>query len=350
MWARAAISTGLLLAAVIFATAHVQASASGARPQAGCAARAPRALVTDFLAAFNRGDLRRVDRLVAPGRTFRHYTVSGGPGQRVGTGARARSTLIDYLAERRGHSEQLLLTWFAVARRGPATATFQFDVVRSADDLALPTLYRGSGAVICAGGRRLVTWAMAPNAERIVPAPQTYADTCRLMSAWCEIQPTPGGIPEALRRPLVLPRVPPGAECPTTSGRLFENGQFAGLALGEGPVQPLVTGGPAASPVLSFRAVGSRGWYDTKTLWFAWPEYRGPVFIRGRQLDGLRTVVLGESPRLVDPQLGPGDTVNGMNGWREWPGGTYLRTPGCYGWQVDGTNFSHVIVFKAVFR
>jgi hypothetical protein len=318
--------------------------------RAGCAARAPRALVTDFLAAFNRGDLRQVDRLVVPKRQFRHYTVSGAPGERVGNGARSRSTLIAYLAGRHAHSEQLLLTWFAVARRGPGNATFQFDVVRSADDLELPTLNRGTGAVNCAGGRRLVTWAMAPNAERTVPAPQTYADTCRLMSTWCEIQPTPGGIPDALRRPLTLPRVAPGAECPTTSGRQFDNGQFGGLALGEGPVQPLVTGGPAARPVLSFHAAGSRGWYDTKTLWFASPEYRGPVFVRGRQLDGPRIIALGESPRLMDAQLGPGDTINGMYGWREWPGGTYLRTPGCYGWQVDGTDFSHVIVFKAEFR
>jgi hypothetical protein len=342
----------LVLAAVVFATGHVRASASGARPQAGCTARTPRAFVTDFLAAFNRGDLGRVDRLVAPKRRFRHYTVSGAPGERVGEGARSRSTLIEYLAGRRGHSEQLLLTWFAVARRGPGNATFQFDVVRSADDLELPTLYRGTGAVNCTGRRRLVTWAMAPNAERIVPSPQTYADTCRLMSTWCEIQPTPGGIPDSLRRPLTLPAVLPGGECPVTTTRTYvDNGQFVGVALGEGPVQPIVAGWQPLPPGnFVFSAVGSRGWYSAKTLWFARPEYRGPVFIRGRQLDGSRIIALGESPRLMDAQLGPGDTINGMNGWREWPGGTYLRTPGCYGWQVDGTDFSHVIVFKAVFR
>jgi len=357
MWLRAAISTGLLLAAMIFATGHVLASASGARPQAGCAARTPRAVVTDFLAAFNRGDLRRVDRLVAPKRQFRHFTVSGAPGERVGQDARTRSTLIEYLAERRGRSERLLLTWFAVSRRVPASATFRFDVVRSADDFAPERLYRGSGTISCAGRSRLATWAMAPNTEPSFPAPQSYAETCRLVSTWCQSEPTPGGIPDALQRPLAFPRVPPGADCPVTSGRLFNNGQFGGLALGEGPVQPIVLGGGSLTQGLRFRAYvlpharpPYRGWYSMKTLWFARPEYRGPVFIRGRQLDGPHTVVLGEGPSLVDPQLGPGDTVNGIEGWREWPGGSDLRTPGCYGWQVDGTDFSHVIVFKAVFR
>jgi len=60
---------------------------------------------------------------------------------------------------------------------------------------------------------------------------------------------------------------------------------------------------------------------------------------------------MGELPSLVDPQLPPGDipNLNGADGWREWPGATWLRFPGCYAWQVDGDNFSTAIVFKAVF-
>ena len=75
------------------------------------------------------------------------------------------------------------------------------------------------------------------------------------------------------------------------------------------------------------------------------------MLIRGRQLDGPHKAVMsGDGGFVVDPQLGPGDTLNGLNGWREWPGATWLRTPGCYGWQIDGTNFSHIIVFEAVFK
>jgi len=35
-------------------------------------------------------------------------------------------------------------------------------------------------------------------------------------------------------------------------------------------------------------------------------------------------------------------------GWRGWPSGTAIRTPGCYAWQIDGTTFSYTVVFKAV--
>jgi hypothetical protein len=48
--------------------------------------------------------------------------------------------------------------------------------------------------------------------------------------------------------------------------------------------------------------------------------------------------------------MGSGPTLNGRDGWRQWPGGTWLRTPGCYAWQIDGTDFSDVIVFEADFR
>jgi hypothetical protein len=34
---------------------------------------------------------------------------------------------------------------------------------------------------------------------------------------------------------------------------------------------------------------------------------------------------MGEAPALIDPQLAPGPTLNTQNGWRTWPGGTYLR-------------------------
>jgi hypothetical protein len=42
--------------------------------------------------------------------------------------------------------------------------------------------------------------------------------------------------------------------------------------------------------------------------------------------------------------------VNCLDGYREEPGGTYVRAPGCYAWQVDGLTFSEVIVVRAVVR
>jgi hypothetical protein len=106
---------------------------------------------------------------------------------------------------------------------------------------------------------------------------------------------------------------------------------------------------PAKRGVLSFTPYRGRpGWYSAKTLWFSTPDYRGPVFIRGRRLDRYGRIVMGEGPSLIDPQLPPDNNPNGTRGWRQWPGATWLRFPGCYAWQVDGDDFSTVIVFKAV--
>jgi len=102
--------------------------------------------------------------------------------------------------------------------------------------------------------------------------------------------------------------------------------------------------------VLHFRRYPEHpGWFYVKTLWFAFPNYQGPVLIRGRQLDGSHDVVFGEAPSVVDPELPAGPTINGGHGFREWPGGTWLRAPGCYAWQVDGLGFSDVIAFEATF-
>lgn len=178
-----------------------------------------------------------------------------------------------------------------------------------------------------------------------LPTPSGYAQTCRLVSSWCT--PVAGQIPRALRRPLRLPGLRRGAKCPTSSGRRLDNGQFGGIALGRGPVEPLIAmAGDLEHGVIAFHR--GNGWWDAKTLWFSRPRYRGPVFIRGRRLDGPGRIVFGEQPSLIDPQLPPGPAINGTNGWREWPGGTFIRSLGCYAWQIDGSDFSRVVVFKAV--
>jgi hypothetical protein len=160
-------------------------------------------------------------------------------------------------------------------------------------------------------------------------------------------------VPASLRTPLALPTVSPAGTCPVTGGTRYANAQFGGVALGEGPVRPLIVPNrgagipPALRGVLRFRP-GQDGWHQLKTLWFSAPAYQGPVLIRGRQLDGADPVVFGEAPAVMDPQMPPGPTVNGANGYREWPGATWLRSPGCYGWQIDGIGFTRVIIFQAV--
>ena len=186
-----------------------------------------------------------------------------------------------------------------------------------------------------------------------LPTPTSYAETCTVLVCQPGVQ---GHIPRALRRPLHLPRLSPGGICPTSVGREIDNGQFVGVALGDGPVRPLIarSGGDLKHGVVPFsRSRGMSGWWVEKIDWFSYPRYRGPILIRGRRLDQAGQIAFGGEPpagepELVDPQLPPGPSANGTGGWREWPGGNLIPRLGCYAWQIDGTNFSSVIIFKAI--
>jgi hypothetical protein len=91
-------------------------------------------------------------------------------------------------------------------------------------------------------------------------------------------------------------------------------------------------------------------WGGQKVLWAASPRYRGPVLIRGRQLDGSHAAGFGadrvpvaEMQVLSAGAFSPGEPP----GWREWPSFVRLRAGGCYAFQIDGTTFSTVIVLRA---
>jgi hypothetical protein len=182
-----------------------------------------------------------------------------------------------------------------------------------------------------------------------LPTPKNYSETCRLVSSWC--RPTSGRIPQALRRPLHLPGLGASGSCRTSAGADFDNGQFGGVALGSRPVQPLILGnsGDAKHGVVRFSRRPD-GWWYVKTLWFSHSTYQGPIFIRGREVGGTGKIGFGEVPTLFDPQLPPQPTLNGRDGWREWPGATFIRNLGCYAWQIDGSGFSHVVIFRAIKR
>lgn len=165
-----------------------------------------------------------------------------------------------------------------------------------------------------------------------------------------------GAAPATLRRPLHVPRVAPGGKCPVSTARTLTG--FVGPLAGSGPVYPVLV----PDHVSPFKFVyppphggqanfaGSQ-WGGDKVLWVAAASYRGPVLIRGRQLDGSHAVGFGGDvvPNAELQLLAPGGSSSGEpEGWREWPSYTRLRAGGCYGYQVDGATFSSVIVFHAV--
>ena len=158
----------------------------------------------------------------------------------------------------------------------------------------------------------------------------------------------------ALRRPLHVPRIAAGARCPVSKAHTVS--PAFGPGLGPGPVYPI---GFDARGTLSFayppppgsQFAGS-GWGGQKVLWVGRRTYRGPILIRGRQLDGSNEVRfdLGGGAPLPELAFRAGEsrgTSRGAAGWREFPSHTRLRAPGCYGYQIDGTSFSRVVVFRA---
>jgi hypothetical protein len=180
--------------------------------------------------------------------------------------------------------------------------------------------------------------------------PATYQIACAYETATC-LRSASGSIPRALDRPLRFSSLRSGETCPASLGRQMS----FGVAVGTGPVRAiLATAGDLHMGDADLDGDGVTGWREIKTLWVVQPSYQGPVVIRAERLDGSTPVVLGGSGALPSNAapivIPPGPTVNGTDGWRTAPSGTWAKSAGCYAWQVDGLTFSDVIVIRAVWR
>ncbi|MGI8577735.1 MAG: hypothetical protein ACR2KG_07415 [Nocardioidaceae bacterium] len=86
---------------------------------------------------------------------------------------------------------------------------------------------------------------------------------------------------------------------------------------------------------------GPGGWYGQKVLWRVSRSYRGPLLVRGRQLDGAGTMTFDSPGGRAYLKM---DTRRGL----DYATTTYTGSLGCYAWEIDGPHVSQVIVFKAV--
>jgi hypothetical protein len=164
-----------------------------------------------------------------------------------------------------------------------------------------------------------------------------------------------GGPPwSSLARPLHLSHLAAGARCPVShvDHRIqFTKRYGISVGIGRGPAYPI--GLPAGvlhlAPASNFE---SADWAGQKVLWFVHPSYRGPVLIRGGRIDARGRVRFdrGDIPplsiRIIGSTGEPGGTPVPKDA-RYRPSYTRLRGPGCYAYQVDGTSFSRVVVFRA---
>jgi hypothetical protein len=158
---------------------------------------------------------------------------------------------------------------------------------------------------------------------------------------------TPGGDAwAALRaRPLVLPTVPAGSACPITPGQVVSPDY--GPALGPGPVYPVGFGAEGVAHLTGANQEG--GWLYVKVLWIVDPAYKGPALVRGHQIDGPDEMGFDRGPNpSPELQLDQQNALSGGGQWPNWPTYTRIKGSGCYAYQIDGTNFSKVVVFSAV--
>ena len=144
-----------------------------------------------------------------------------------------------------------------------------------------------------------------------------------------------------LRRPLHVPAPAAGAPCPRSrSGRAAPATYFT---LGPGPAYPVFGTRHGVAPLTAHER--RDGAYWRKTLWATRPGYRGPVLVRGRRIggpDNLRFAI-GYRP-TTELRLRPAPS---RTGWRYTPTATVIPKSGCYALQIDGNNFSRVVVFLA---
>jgi len=156
-----------------------------------------------------------------------------------------------------------------------------------------------------------------------------------------------------LARPLHFPSLQPGESCPATAGATVSNSLFSGVALGNGPVRVVIANrGDLAHGSANLGMTSAHGWLALQTLWFAMPGYDGPFVVRAKRLGAHGPIAVQPGQTGLEPGSGPlvvpaGPTLNTMDGFRTVPGSTWVTSAGCYAWQVDGRNFSEVIVVHA---
>ena len=94
-----------------------------------------------------------------------------------------------------------------------------------------------------------------------------------------------------LRRPLHIPHLAAGARCPVTHARSIS--PDFGPAQGPGPIYNIGGLVEFIYPVKPGQVWYPSAWGGQKVLWVGSRAYKGPVLIRGRQLDGAHEVRFG---------------------------------------------------------
>lgn len=254
-----------------------------------------------------------------------------------GLGRQRRSGLAPYAFVMPAGARKLVLVGFLVAV-----------ALTSCTPGTVPVASSSSSADLPAGSRPdLPSTTTPPPSQSASPTPQnvrpswTYASTVTP-------SPPPNNDQVRLARPLHLPVLHPGQACPVSPETgIHDSSDFTGPALGVGPVHPLAL---PTEPLIS-NTNQAPGWLAMKSLWVSDPRYQGPFLVRIRRLDGSGPAGVLEDPTMTSFFVPDGPTFNSEpGGYRAITGATWVKTPGCVAWQVDGLTFSNVIVIRLLCR
>ena len=146
---------------------------------------------------------------------------------------------------------------------------------------------------------------------------------------------------------------------------MISTGEMTAPFLGEGPALPfLAVVGPTAYdgrvPALFDPSERRHGWYSVRTVWGVEASSSdAPILVRGRRLDSEGELdfaiegwgELGDTVALSDGskigmELRLHDGYPEESGWVRYPTTTLFRSAGCYAFQIDGVDFTKVIVFE----
>jgi hypothetical protein len=155
-------------------------------------------------------------------------------------------------------------------------------------------------------------------------------------------------VPESLYRPLSFPRLRPGDPCPVTAAKSMPLATTSQVFVGDGLLRLFSVDGPG---IVKFGASNQRYWdayWGGQKVLFGLAPGLSAGLVRGRQLDGTAALGFGG---VVDRGDAPVDEFHPASNpnptWDTDVTSLRIRTPGCYGLQIDDASGTTLIVFRA---
>jgi hypothetical protein len=141
------------------ASIAAEGSAAGA-----CTTAKARQAFAEFVTAFNRGNLRKLDSLFARQPAFAWYS-SNAPGSRLNRAAKRRDTLIAYFRARHLDQDRLRPARIGITTAAPHQTGLSLELRRSTADYRAGRWFSvaGKAALVCHGGRaRFLVVSLGP--------------------------------------------------------------------------------------------------------------------------------------------------------------------------------------------